>query len=73
MEDTSSTSSFSKFTEEFKQLACKVHDQFYQGIINLYEGFNEMQELYNSLSISLMSSTTIIKEEGKAPKLMIMS
>ena len=44
-----STSSFSKFTgEEFKQLACKIHDQFYQGMVNLYKGFNEMQELYNS-------------------------
>ena len=46
---TYSSSSFSKFTEEeFKQLACKVHDQFYQGMVNLYKGFNQMQELYNS-------------------------
>ena len=46
---TSSTSSFSKFIEEeIKQLTCTVHDQFYQGIINLYEGFNEIQEHYNS-------------------------
>ena len=49
LQHTSSTSSFSKFTEEeFKQLECNIHDQFYQDILNLYEGFNEMQELYNS-------------------------
>ena len=37
------TSSFSKFTgDEFKQLACKIHDEFHQGMVNLYKGFNEM-------------------------------
>ena len=43
------TSSFSKFTgEEFKQLASRVHDDYYQGMINIFKGFNEMQELYNA-------------------------
>ena len=46
---TSFASSFSKFTEEdFKQLACRVHDQFYQGMVNLCKGFNDMQDMYNS-------------------------
>ena len=46
---TSATSSFSKFTgEEFKQLACRIHDDFYQGRVILFEGFNEMQKLYNA-------------------------
>ena len=40
----STTSSFSKFTrEEFKQLACRVQDDYYQGMINIFKGFNEMQ------------------------------
>ena len=50
----STTSSFSKFKgEEFKQLACKINDQFYQRMVNLYKGFNEMQELYNSFEHQL--------------------
>ena len=45
----SPTSSFSRLTtKEFKQLAYRVHDEFYQSMANLYVGFNEMQELYNS-------------------------
>ena len=49
LQHASTTSSFSKFTgEDFKQLACKIHDQFYQGMVNLYKGFNDMEELYNS-------------------------
>ena len=45
----SATSSFSKFTrEEFKQLACRIHDDFYQGMVILFEGINEIHELYNA-------------------------
>ena len=45
----STTYSFSKFTgKEFKQLAYRIHDHYYQGMINLFKGFNEMQELYNA-------------------------
>ena len=36
-------SSFSiLIAEEFKQLACRLHDQFYQSMVSLYAGFNEM-------------------------------
>ena len=38
------TSSFSILTiEEFKLLACRVHDQFCQSISNLYTGLNEIK------------------------------
>ena len=48
----STTSYFSKFAgEEFKQLGCKIHDEYYQGIINLYKGFKERKELHNALDI----------------------
>ena len=30
-----------------------MHDKFYQGMVNLYKGFNEMQELYNSFEHQL--------------------
>ena len=43
------TSSFSNFTrEEFKQLAYRIHDDFYQGMVSLFEWFNEMQEIHNA-------------------------
>ena len=45
----SATSSFSKFTgEEFKHLACRIHDDFHQEMVSMFEGFNETQELYNA-------------------------
>ena len=46
------TSSFSKFTEEeFKQLAYKIHEDFYQRMVSLFEGLNEIQEMYNKFEL----------------------
>ena len=43
------TSSFSTLTvEEFKQLGCRVNEQYRHSMISLYTEFGEMQELYNS-------------------------
>ena len=42
-------SSFSTLTnEEFKQLACKVNEQYHQSMTNLYTGLCEIHELYKS-------------------------
>ena len=45
----SKASSFSSLTaEEFKNVLCKVHQEFLQVMVNLYTCFDEMQGLYNS-------------------------
>ena len=43
------TSPFSKFIkEEFKQPTYRIHDDLHQGMVSLFEGLNEMQEIYNT-------------------------
>ena len=36
--------------EDFKQVLCKLQEEFWQDVIDLYTSFDEMQELYNKFS-----------------------
>ena len=50
----SATSSYSKFIgEEFKQLTYIIHYEYYQGMVNLFKGFDEMKQIYNGFKHQL--------------------
>ena len=42
------SSSSTLTVEEFKQLACRVNEQYHQCMTNLYTGLCEIQELYKT-------------------------